>query len=231
MTIERIIRNSQALALIGLPVVWLLMFALHFRSIADFLTFRSRYVPVPAADQVTRLIQAHNRWPLLHDPNMMGYLSLPALVLAAFGLYAVGRRIRPGTAALGVSLTVAGTIFEGGVFGLFTALFRGLGEVDARYLDGAIATYAAMTADQGAYGLTRALAQLTMLGIAVQAGALWRAPGVPVRSPLLVAAGCALFLAFPDVDNIMFVGSLLLMAGFLPVARQLRRLQDDVPSV
>ena len=213
------------MALVGLPLLWLLMFALHFRSLAAFFAFHARYVPVPAAEQVTRLIQAQNRAPILHDPHLIGYLSLPLLVLGAFGLYALGRRVRPVVAALGISLTVSGSLFLGGVFGLFTAVFRGLGDVDIRYADGAIATYAAVTANHGAYGLTRCLAQLALLGIGVQAAALWRAPGVPLRVPLLVAAGCALFLAFWDVDNVMFVGALLLIAGFVPLARELRRLE------
>jgi hypothetical protein len=198
------------------------MFALHFRHFADFFVFRSSYVPVPAADKVTRLIQAQNHWPMIHDPHMLGYLTLPLLVLGAFGLYAVGRRGRPGLAAFGISLTVTGSLFLGGVFGLFTALTRGLGDVDPRYVDGAIATYAAVTADHEAYGLTRRLAMLALLGIATQALALWRAPDVPRWSPALVVAGCALFLAFWDVDNMMFVGAVCLIAGFAPIARLLR---------
>jgi hypothetical protein len=35
--------------------------------------------------------------------------------------------------------------------------------------------------------------------------------------------GCGLFLAFWDVDNLMFVGSLCLIAGFVTIARELRR--------
>jgi hypothetical protein len=221
--VDRFIRHSQALALLTLPLLWVLMFALHFRRVADFFVFRAHYVPVPAADKVTHLIEARNRVPMIHDPHLIGYLSLPLLVLGAFGLYAIGRRMRPGLAALGLSLTVSGSLFIGGVFGLFSALTRGLGDVDARYTEGAIATYAAVTADSGAYGLTRRLAMLAMLGIAVQAMALWRAPGVPCWAPVVLAMGCALFLSFWDVDNMMFVGGLCLFAGFVPVARVLRR--------
>ena len=88
------------------------------------------------------------------------------------------------------------SIYVGGVFGLFTALTRGLRDVDSRCTQGAIATYAAVTADHGAYELTRALAELAMFGPAVQALALWRAPHVPRWAPVLVILGCALFLAF-----------------------------------
>jgi hypothetical protein len=228
LTINRFTRQMQASALVGLPMLWLLMLALHFRSLADFLVLRLRFVPVPAADKVRSLIEAQNRWPMIHDPHMIGYLSLPLLVLGAFGLYSLGRRANPALAALGVSLTVIGCIYLGGVFGLFTALTRGLGDVDARFSEGAIATYAAVTAEHGPYGLTRSLAQLALLGIAVQAAALWRAPGIPRWAMAAVAVGCALFVAFWDVDNLMFVGSLCLIAGFIPISRELRRLTAEI---
>jgi hypothetical protein len=223
LSVNRVVRYSQALALVGLPLLWLPMFMLHFRTLSDFFVFHARYVPVPAADKVTRLIAAGNRWPMIHDPHVLGYLTLPLLVLGAFGLYAVGRGLRPRIAALGVSLTVAGSIYVGGIFGLFTALTRGLGDVDPRYTDGAVATYAAVTSSHGAYGLTRSLAELAMLGLAIQAIATWRAPAVPRWAPALVIVGCAFFLAFWDIDNLMFVGSLCLIAGFVPIARELWR--------
>ena len=222
LTINRFTRQMQALALVGLPLLWLLMFALHFPSLDDFLVLRLHYVPAPAADKVTHLIAAQNRWPMIHDPHMIGYLSLPLLVFGALGMHSLGRRTNPALAALGVSLTVVGCIYVGGVFGLFTALTRGLGDVDVRFSDGAIATYVAVTADHGAYGLTRGLAELALLGIAVQAAALWRTPGIPRWATAAVVFGCALFLGFWDVDNLMFVGSLCLIAGFIPISRKLR---------
>ena len=221
-TQDPFVRRAQAAALIALPVLWLAMLALHFRRAGDFFVFHSHYVPVSAADKVTRLIAARNQWPMIHDPHWIGYLSLPLVVLGAFGVYAVGRVARPRLAALGLSLTVFGTIYLGGVFGLFCALTRGLGDVDAKFTDGAIATYAAVTADQGAYGLTRRLAMLALLGIAIQMLALWRASGVPRWAPALAVLGCALFLTFWDVDNMMFVGAVCLLLGFLPVARCIR---------
>jgi hypothetical protein len=222
-SVDRLIRRSQAIALLALPLTWLLMFALHFHSIADFFVFSTHYVPVPATGKVTHLIEARNRWPMIHDAHLLGYLSLPLLVLGGFGLYAVGRGTRPAVAALGLSLTVSGSIFLGGVFGLFTALTRGLGDVDPRYTEGAIATYTAVTADQGAYGLSRRLAMLALVGIAIQALALWRAPHVPRWASLSVVLGCTLFLSFWDVDNMMFAGTLCLIAGFAPVFLALRR--------
>jgi len=221
--VDRIIRRSQAAALIGLPLLWILMFVLHFRSASDFFVFHQRYVPRPAAETVAHLIAAQNHSPMLHDPHQIGYLSLPLFVLAAFGLYAIGRGLRPVVASLGIALSITGAIYLGGVFGLYTALYRGLGDVEAQFTEGAIATFSAVTADHGAYGLTRALAQLALLGLTVQAIALWRAPRIPTWAPVAIILGCFLFLAFWDVDNMMFGGATCLIAGFIPVARELRR--------
>jgi hypothetical protein len=228
LTINRFTRQTQAYALVGLPVLWSLMLVLHFRSLADFFVLRLRYVPVPAADKVARLIAAQNRWPMIHDPHLIGYLSLPLLVLGAFGLYALGRRASPALAVLGLSLTVVGAIYCGGVFGLFTALTRGLGDVDARFAEGAIATYAAATAEHGAYGLTRWLAELALLGIAVQIAALWRAPRIPRWATATVVVGCALFLSFWDIDNLMLVGCLCLIVGLTPISKELRRVSAAI---
>ena len=218
LTTDRFIRQAQALALLGLPLLWMLMFLMHFRSVADFFVFQRHYVPVPAADTVAQLIATGNRWPMLHEPHMLGYLTLPLFALVAFGLYAVGRQVRPALAALGLSLAITGLIYVAGIFGLYTALLRGIGDVDARHTEGAIATFAAVTADHGAYGLTRTLAQLAMVGLAVQVAALWRAMGVPRWSPAMVGAGSTLFVAFWDVDNMMFLATLCLLAGFVPIA-------------
>jgi len=158
---------------------------------------------------------------MIHDPHWIGYLSLPLLVLGAFGLFALGRRVRPAIAALGVSLTVTGCLFIGGVFGLFTSLMRGLVDVAPRFTDGAVATYAAATADRGAYGLSRTLAEFALLGLAVQAMALWRAPNIPRWANATIILGCALFLAFWDIDNLMLVGEICLIAGLLPISREL----------
>jgi len=219
----RFARTAQAAALVALPLTWMLMFLLHFHSLSDFFVFRDHYVPVPAERTVTCLIEAGNHWPMIHDPHWIGYLGLPVLLLAAFGLYAAGRAVRPAVAMVGISMTAAGCVFLGGVFGLYTALVRGLGDVDPKFTDGAIATFAAATADHGAYGLTRTLAQLALLGLAVQAASLWGGARIPRWAPVSILAGCLLFLRFWDVDNMMFAGCAFLLAGFLPVARELRR--------
>ena len=97
------------------------------------------------------------------------------------------------------------------------AIEAGLARPRAKLPSFAIARFDAATTSAD----TRTLAQLAMLGLAVLAVALWSAPSVPRWAPAMVILGCALFLAFWDVDNLMFAGALFLTAGFLPVAREL----------
>ncbi len=207
--------------MLAMPAILALVFALHFRSLAEFLRLRVRYEPVPPEVVVPRLIGLANRWPLLHDPHVLAYLALPLLPRWALGLYALGRQHRPRLARAGLALSITGCIYLGGLFGMWTAFRRGLGDVDPRYTDGAVATFAAMTAPHGAFLLTTALAKLFMVGLLLQVTALWGRPGQARWSVLAVGAGSVLFLAFWDVDNVMFLATLLMFVGFVDLRRSL----------
>jgi hypothetical protein len=96
---------------VALPAAFIAIFALHFRSLGEFLTFRMRYEPIPADTVVRLFIEAGNRWPMMHDPHVIAYLVLPLFPLAALGLYALGKRVRPALAAVGLATSIAGTIY------------------------------------------------------------------------------------------------------------------------
>ncbi len=213
------IRRALAAALLLFPCLFLIVFLLHFRYGSEFFHFRLHYVPLPPERVVPMLIRAHNRWPMIHDPHVLGYLSLPLIPLCAFALYLVGRPARPVASAIAMALTVCGTIYLGGVFGMWTAFYRGLGLVDAAHTDGAIATFKAMTTNQGTFLLTTTLAKLAMIGLAAQALTLiGRIPRWAVASIVL---GAVIFVLFWDLDNWMTIGMLLMLAGFLSVRKML----------
>jgi hypothetical protein len=214
---DRFIRAAQARALVALPALLLLVFVLHFRSLPAFFVFHMNYEPRPAAEVVRSLIAAGANMPLIHDPHVIGYLSLPLMALSAFGLYALGRGMRPVIATIGLALTLIGTIYLGGLFGMWTAFYHGIGGVDPRYLEGAIATFAAETAPRGAFLLTTTLAKLAFVGLALQILALWSVPYVAKWALVLAALGCSLFIAFWDLDNWMLIGAALMLAGFIPI--------------
>jgi len=199
------------------PCLFMIVFLMHFRRAAEFFQFKWRYVPLDPEQVVPSLVRAHNRWPLFHDPHILGYLSLPLLLFCAFALYELSREARPRLSSLGLFVTVTGTIYLGGVFGMWTAFYRGLGEVDPRYLDGAIATFRGMTAPHGAFLLTTTLAKLSLIGLGAQGLMLWRLPGIPGRSAALIPLGCLIILVFWDLDNWMLIGMLLLLIGLFPL--------------
>jgi hypothetical protein len=209
------IRKVLGAALVFFPCAYVLVFIMHFRRFSDFFHFRLRYVQAPPDRTVAALIRAQNHWPLIHDPHMIGYLSLPVIPLCAFALYLLGREARPLASAATMMITISGTIYLGGVFGMWTAFFRGLGLVDPKYTEGATATFAAMTTPQGAFLVTTTLAKLTMLGLAAQALVMLGTRVVPTWAILCVVAGSLLFLAFWDLDNWMLIGMLLMLAGFM----------------
>lgn len=206
--------------MIALPCMLITVFALHFRRLTDFFSFHSTYEPTPPQVTVTRLIKAANHWPLIHDPHIIAYLVLPLFPLCALGLYALGRGQHRLLARTGLALSLTGSIYMGGLFGMWTALFRGLGNVDARYTEGAIATFSAMTAPQGAFLLTTTLAKLFMVGLLLQVSALWGRPRLARWPILAIGAGCLLFLAFWDIDNIMLLAAAAMLAGFWAIRRE-----------
>ena len=199
------------------PCLFIVVFLMHFHRAAEFFQFKWCYVPPDPEQVVPSLVRAHNRWPLIHDPHILGYLSLPLLLFCAFALYQLSREGRPRLSSIGLFVTVSGTIYLGGLFGMWTAFYRGLGEVDPRYLDGAIATFRGMTAPCGAFLLTTMLAKFSLIGLGAQGLMLWRLPGIPRRSALLIALGCFLILTFWDLDNWMLIGMLLVLIGFVPL--------------
>jgi hypothetical protein len=215
-------RAAGSYAIMIFPLLFCIVFLMHFRSGSDFFHFRLHYVPRDPTQVVTALVRAQNHWPMVHDPHVLAYLALPFLLLSAYGLYRVSRAARPRLSAIAMFVTAAGTIYLGGVFGMWTAFYRGLGEVDPRHLEGAIATFKGMTEPQGAFLLTTTLAKLAMVGLAAQGLVLWGLQRVSRAAVVMIVLGCAMFLAFWDLDNWMLIGMMLIMGGFVGLMPVLR---------
>ncbi len=208
------LRSFAAAALpLLLPVLLVLVFAMHLRSLQQFLDFSLRYEPTPPKLVVPWLIAHAGQRPLLHDPHVIAYLALPLFLATALMLHRLGRQRRPTASTVACAVTVVGTIYLGGLFGMWTAFYDGLAHVEPRKVDGAIATFAAMTAPHGAFLLTTTLAKLAFVGLALQGLVLWRRDLRSRVASACIVAGSALFLAFWDLDNWMLIGSLLLLAG------------------
>jgi hypothetical protein len=222
--LDVVVRHAQAVALVALPALLMLVFVLHFRSLADFLDFHWRYEPLPAQTEFTRfqsIAQAHV--PVLHDPHMMAYLGLPLFLVCACALHAMARRHRPLLSLAGFVLSCIGVIYLGGLFGMWTA-FVAIGQVEPQHAAGASAALEVLITPRGAFLITTTLSRVALVGLLVQALALWGVDKVPRAAVLALAAGYALILVFTDLDNWMLIGSVLILAGSVPIAKRLREI-------
>jgi hypothetical protein len=209
------IRRALAMALLVFSGAFVAVFLLHFRRPADFFHFKLQYVPLAPERVVASLIRAQNQAPLIHDPHVLAYLTLPLLPPCAYAIHLVARVRRPLLSAGAMTVTVSGTIYLGGIFGMWTAFYRGLGLLQPSQTDGAVATFKALTANQGAFLLTTTLGKLAMIGLALQGLTLLRT--IKGWAVACIVGGATLFLLFWDLDNWMLVGTLLLLAGFTQV--------------
>ncbi|MFC5497769.1 hypothetical protein ACFPOE_09510 [Caenimonas terrae] len=208
-----------------LPLLLVIVFAMHLRGLPQFLDFRLRYLPTPPQVIVPWLIAHGGQRPLLHDPHVIAYLALPLFLVTALRLHRLAAPGRAAASAAACMVTVVGTIYLGGLFGMWTAFYDGLARVDARDVEGATAAYAAMTSPQGAFLLTTTLAKLAFVGLALQGLVLWGRTARARAASACIIAGAALFLAFWDLDNWMLVGSVLLLVG-LAMSRPAREMPE-----
>jgi hypothetical protein len=215
------LRRIAATCLIAFPLLFLLVFLLHFQHPADFFHFHLRYTPAPPARVVAALIRYHNRLPLLADPHVVALLGLPILPVCCVALWLLGAPARPIASACAAFVTISGILYMAGIFAVWIAMYHGIGDVDPAHAAGATALFAAMTANQGAFRLITSLGKLGMIGFALQALTLVGVRGIPRWAIAAVVLGCGLFLAFWDLDNWMMLSTLLLLAGFIPISRTL----------
>jgi hypothetical protein len=220
-TMRRTVTIAEGWALVATPALLLLVGALHFHHLTTFFRVRTHYEPAAPADVVARLIAAGDRMPLLHEPHMIAYFGLPLIPLAALGLFELSCRARPLASVLSLAVTLIGTVYLGGLFGMWTAFFHGFPGVDAKYTEGATAAFAALTAPHGAFLITTTLAKLAMLGLLLQMATLVGTGVVPGWAPLVAAAGFAVIVAFWDLDNLMMMGEAMVLAGAWPMRARL----------
>lgn len=102
-----------------LPGLLTVIFLLHFRDLHHFLNFELWYTPRPPAKVVQGLMARSQKF-WLHDPHVLAYLSLPLFLLTAALLCRIGHAYRPRASIAAAFLTAVGTIYLGGLFGMWT---------------------------------------------------------------------------------------------------------------
>jgi hypothetical protein len=198
-----------------LPVLLVLVFALHMRSLPQFLDFRLHYDPTPPDVVAHYLVGSARDDGLRLDPHVIAYLVLPLFLVTALMLHRRARVRRPVASKAAFALTAIGTIYLGGLFGMWTAFYDGLSHMAPGDVDAGARAFAAMSAPRGAFLLTTTLAKLAFVGLTLQGLLQWDADARSRLAAVATAVGSALFLVFWDLDNWMLVGSVLLLVGLV----------------
>lgn len=206
-----------AAAGVAFPATLVAAFALHFVGEfgpRDLFTLRLRYVR-PPAERFMELFRSGAPSDFVL-PHLIIYLALPLLLLAALSLAGLLFERRPRVAVAGLAMTLVGAIYMGGVFGSWLS-FSAAGDVTDAQVPGAIPVVAALIDDPPMLTLTSALAVLSLAGLMVLAAGLFRSRAIPRWQAAAIFVGNAMIVAFMDIDNLMMVGSLLWLAGALPL--------------
>ncbi len=216
--LQRSLFRAGSIAFALFPLVLMASFALHFLGefdAADAFRVRLTYVQ-PSPERFMELFRSASAIDFLL-PHLLIYLALPLLVpaTAAFAAHLAVRRA--GLAAAGVLVTLAGTIYMGGVFGAWLT-FQAAGTVRPDQVEGAIPVLAALIQHPPMLKLSGGLAGLSLLGIAALALGMLVTRAIPRWRALLVLVGNVTILAFTDIDNLMFLGALAWFAGAIPLA-------------
>jgi hypothetical protein len=101
--------------------------------------------------------------------------------------------------------------------------FSAVGRVAPEYYDGAKAALIELTRMEGPLKTVTALSYLTFIGLIILAAGLLQFRIFRIWNMIAIILGSTLFLAFMDLDNWMFIGTILILIGLIPVSRKLSR--------
>jgi hypothetical protein len=222
-TLAHAILNWGSVAsLLAMPVTLGVVFLLHFASFGEFMDFTLARPPYDALRLYQTLTSGDGGWRYFMLPHYVGYITLPLFIAAAL---VVARAIfadQPLIAVVGAGLTVVGTVFMGGVFGSWLAFVPAstLGQ------EAGPAALSALTVMRGALLVSTILSALSLAGMVILGVGMMLARRWPLWSGAAFTLGNLIIIVFMDRDNWMFLGTVVMFAGVVPLALELWRSSD-----
>jgi hypothetical protein len=214
-----IVRNTLAASLLIFPTILLVAFTMHFNSIEDFFTFKLKY-PAYNSDGLFNLLVKTGGGSFIHA-HAVAYFSVPFMILTILCLGYLLYPKKPMLSFIGVSVGIIGSVFMAGVFASWIS-FTAVSKVEPQYYVGAKAALTELTRMTGALKMITTLSFLSLIGIIILCIGFLRTTLLPKWSPLTIMMGCAIICIFMDLDNWMFIGSVLILIGLMPVSRILK---------
>ncbi len=217
--IKRVMRIIGGISIIMSPLILMLAFTLHFNSLPEFFVFKFKYVQAPIEETVSMLMGPNAARDFI-IPHLIGYISVPFMIISSLAMGYVLFRKKPWFAFIGASLTCIGSVFLGGVFASWLS-FAAIGNMPSSQIEGAVSAFKALTEMQGTLALTTYLSVLSLLGFLVLSIGLFMSRIVPKWSASFIFIGNLLIIAFMDLDNWMFIGAFLILLGGIPISLKL----------
>ena len=209
--------KAGAIALLLLPFLLMIAFALHYTNLSDFFSFKFLKEPYDANRLVQTLTSDDGGFRRYTLPHLFGYLALPLFIFASLFLAKILFNKAPKRAIVGAALTVIGTVFMGGVFGAWMS-FAAVGNLPTEQSNSILPVITALTTMQGSLMLSSVLSAFTFIGMIILGFALYKSQLTPKLYATLFTLGNIIIIAFIDLDNLMFVGALLIFIGLLPLS-------------
>ena len=217
------IRKTIAVMLLVFPVFLMLGFALHFSSIHKFFHFKFTRPPYDAGRMFEMLSGGHSHGFLV--AHYIVYIGVPLMMLVILSLAWILYRQLPLVAFIGAAVGIVGCLATSGVMSCWLS-FAAVGRVSPENYTGAKAALIELTRMAGALNLVTQASYLTFWGMIIMALGLIKTKMFPLWSMICVITGSVLFILFMDMDNWMFIGSILILIGLIPVSRKIAAGKD-----
>lgn len=215
---------------IAFPTVLVISFIIHHMgeyAMADMIKLKLIYTP-PSPERFMELFRAESIIDFIL-PHLIIYLAIPLGIPSIVYLGSFLFEKKPLLTIVGISTSLIGIVFMGGVFGSWLS-FTAVGNVSTDQIAGAIPVIKELTRNQGMLMMTSMLGGLSLLGFMVIAAGLFFTRVIPRWQSAMIFFGNAIIIIFMDIDNIMLVGSLFWLIGILPFLKKQNIELQGVPG-
>jgi hypothetical protein len=223
MNNQKIITNLYrigAISSVAFPALLIIAYIFHFMgefTFADFLKLKLIYVQ-PSPERFMDVFRSNSPMAFVL-PHLIIYLALPLAIISVVYLGALLFKRKPLLSIIGISTSVIGAIYMGGVFGSWLS-FSAIENVSADQVAGAIPALAALIKEQGMLLMTSMLSGLSLLGFLIITAGLFYTRAISRWQAALIFAGNLMIIAFMDIDNLMLIGAILWFIGTVPFLKK-----------
>jgi len=212
------VKKLLGFALLLFPVLSILGFALHFRSLHGFFNFKWTRPPYNAEGLFNALVSGRGHGFVI--AHTIVYLAVPFLLASVLVLFWYLFRHYPWMAFLGAILGIIGCLAMAGVVSTWLS-FAAVSGVHPEQYDGARAALVELTRIQGILKWNTLGTYGIFAGLIVLATGLWVCRQFPKWNMICIIIGSLLFMFFMDMDNWMLMATILLFIGLIPVVKRL----------